>query len=143
MVALVTEPERKGKTSANHRDTREGSGRRHRARKFGYDPESRAVEFLVHPSTDSRIGVVAAGPIPVGESNQCMGSMVTHSVASPSEVSILEPKTGEMFAFRPTPVPSPHGLGQTKTGYVIASRAIVPASGTGLVRSSTIPAQGL
>ncbi len=101
-VALVTEPERKGKVSAINEILERARGDVIVLESADTIPSPRAVEFLVRPFNDPRVGVVAARPIPVGGSNSFMGSMVHTLWRLHHEVSMLEPKTGEMFAFRPT-----------------------------------------
>jgi len=61
---------------------------------------TRTVEELVAPLEDARIGMVGAHPVPMNSKNTFVGFTVNLMWQLHHEVALIEPKMGELVAFR-------------------------------------------
>jgi biofilm PGA synthesis N-glycosyltransferase PgaC len=63
-------------------------------------PERDTVENLVRPFKDSNVGMTGARPVPVNSSDTFMGFTVNLFWKLHHELALIDPKLGEMIAFR-------------------------------------------
>ncbi len=99
-IRLVVEPERRGKASAVNKILERAVAEVVVLEGADTIPHPAAVEFLTRPFADASVGVVAARPITTDDENTFWGGL-SHALWNlHHHVSLRNPKTGEMFAFR-------------------------------------------
>ena len=99
-VQLLVQRERRGKASAINEILQRAQGEVVILEGADTIPHPEAVELLIRPFTDPSMGVVAAHPVSTDDENTFWGGL-THALWNlHHEVSLQNPKTGEMFAFR-------------------------------------------
>ena len=99
-VHLVVERERRGKASAINEILRRAQGEVVIMEGADTIPDVDAIELLAGPFADPLVGVVAAHPISTDDENSFWGGLAHALWDIHHEVSLKNPKTGEMFAFR-------------------------------------------
>ena len=99
-VQLVVESERRGKASAINEILQRAKSDVIIMEGADTIPDVDAIELLAGPFADPSIGVVAAHPISTDDENSFWGGLAHVLWDFHHEVSLRNPKPGEMFAFR-------------------------------------------
>ncbi|MFQ5911354.1 MAG: glycosyltransferase [Thermoplasmata archaeon] len=99
-IRLILQEERRGKASAINEILRDARSEVIVLESADTMPSPEAIELLVRPFRDSKVGVVAARPLPVDDHRTFWGGIAHALWELHHQVSLQVPKTGEMFAFR-------------------------------------------
>ncbi len=99
-IRLVVETERRGKASAVNKILERAVAEVVVLEGADTIPHPQAVEFLTRPFANASVGVVAARPVTTDDENTFWGGLSHALWDLHHHVSLQNPKTGEMFAFR-------------------------------------------
>ncbi len=144
-IRLIVEEERRGKASAINEILQQAESEVVILESADTIPAPEAVERLICPFDDASLGVVAAHPISTDDESTFWGG-VSHVLWDlHHRVSLQDPKTGEMFAFRRVLKKLPRDVGADedwirheveKRGYrvIYESLAVVYNSGPKSIR---------
>jgi cellulose synthase/poly-beta-1,6-N-acetylglucosamine synthase-like glycosyltransferase len=99
-IELIRQAERKGKASAINLFLHRAKGDICVLQSADTIAQENAIECLCLPFCDGKIGMTGGGVIPVDDPSKFMG-FVTHLIWNLAhQVSVIEPKLGELVAFR-------------------------------------------
>jgi biofilm PGA synthesis N-glycosyltransferase PgaC len=99
-VRLVVQEKREGKASAVNMFLRAAEGDIFVLESGDTIPESDTVEYLLQPFQDPRVGMSGARPMPVNLPDSFIGFTVNLYWRMHHELARMDPKLGEMIAFR-------------------------------------------
>ncbi len=99
-VQLITQREREGKASAVNLYLKNVKGDIVVLESADTLPAENAIENLVKPFADERVGMVGGHPVPVDGPNTLLGFSVQLIWRLHHEISRIKPKAGELVAFR-------------------------------------------
>lgn len=99
-VKLIVQPHREGKASAINLFLRQTKSEILVLESADTLPESTAIERLVEPFSDPRVGMTGGHPIPTNDPRTFMGFTVHLLWALHHQIALNQPKLGELVAFR-------------------------------------------
>jgi len=99
-IKVLVQPRRKGKVSAINFFLKEAKNDILVMESGDTIPEKNAVENLVKPFKDQKVGMTGAHPIPLNNPKTFMGFAVSLLWGLHHQISLRNPKMGEMVAFR-------------------------------------------
>jgi poly-beta-1,6-N-acetyl-D-glucosamine synthase len=99
-IVLITQKEREGKASAINEFLKKASSKILVLQSADTLPHKDAIEMLCPPFQDKSIGIVASRPIPRSKKNNYMNFVVNLQWLLQHQISLENPKFGELIAFR-------------------------------------------
>jgi len=99
-IKVLIEKERKGKAASIHHFIQEANNDILVIESGDTLPSKNTIENLVKPFKDKKVGMTGVRPVPVNDQNTLMGAVVHLLWRLHHEISLKDPKMGEMVAFR-------------------------------------------
>ncbi len=99
-IKLIKQSERKGKASAVNLFLQHANGSIYVLESADTIPSETAIECLCLPFFDEGVGITGGHPTPVDDASSFMGFATNLIWSLAHEVSLIEPKLGELIAFR-------------------------------------------
>ena len=99
-VRLLVQPKREGKASAINLFLAQASGDIVILESADTIPDEGALEKLIAPFHDSRVGMTGAHPVPIDSNETFIGFMVHLMWRLHHKIALQRPKLGELVAFR-------------------------------------------
>ncbi len=99
-IRLITEPERKGKSSAINTFLEHASEHIVVIASGDIIPAEKTIENMVTPFFEQKVGMTGCHPVPVNKTNNFNGYLVNLQWRLHHRIALKSPKLGEMVAFR-------------------------------------------
>ncbi len=106
-IRLISQPKREGKASAINLFMKEAKGEVLVVAGGDTRPEENAIEELVKPFLEAKVGMTGGHPVPVNDARTIMGFAAHLLWGLHHELALKHPKLGELIAFRNVTGPIP------------------------------------